>query len=193
MADSGGFGTSDGGDPACWAGLVCQECGAVISEGHLATCSFGRAPAALETGWLSQEIVTYAPDAIIMADREGIIRLWNGGASTVFGFTAEEAIGHSLDLIIPERFRARHWEGFGKVMETGVTRYGAELLAVPAIRKDGAPISVEFSVTLLQDLAGRVLGVAAIMRDVTERWTEQKQLRQRLAELEAALAARSAG
>lgn len=139
-----------------------------------------------EPEWLSREIVAHAPDAIIMADRDGIIRLWNSGASTVFGFTAAEAIGQNLDLIIPERFRARHWEGFGKVMETGVTRYGSELLAVPAIRKDGASISVEFSVTLLQDPAGGVLGVAAIMRDVTERWTEQKQLRQRLTELEAA-------
>ncbi len=149
--------------------------------------------AAQEPGWLSREIVEHAPDAIIMADDEGIIRLWNAGASTVFGFTAGEAIGQSLDLIIPERFRTRHWEGFSKVMETGVTRYGTELLAVPAIRKDGTSISVEFSVTLLKDPAGGVLGVAAIMRDVTERWTEQKQLRQRLAELEAQVAASSAG
>lgn len=115
--------------------------------------------------------------------------MWNAGASAVFGYTAAEAVGHSLDLIIPEQFRARHWEGFQKVMETGVTRYGAELLAVPAIRKDQARISVEFSIMLLRDRAQGVLGAVAIMRDVTQRWEEQKQMRQRLADLEAQTAA----
>jgi PAS domain S-box-containing protein len=145
--------------------------------------------AAQDSGWLSQQIVEHAPDAIIMADRDGIIRLWNGGARAVFGYTAEEAVGQSLDLIIPERLRDRHWSGFRKAMETGVTRYGRELLAVPAVRKDEARISVEFSVALLRDPAGEVLGVAAIMRDVSERWTQQKELRQRLADLEARVAA----
>ena len=87
--------------------------------------------AAQESGWLAGQIVEHAPDAIIMADRDGIIRLWNAAASTVFGYSAVEAIGQSLDLIVPEQFRARHWDGFGKVMETGVTRYATELLAVP--------------------------------------------------------------
>ncbi len=136
-------------------------------------------------GWLSCQIVEHAPDAIIMADRDGIIRLWNAGAQAVLGYTAEEALGQSLDLIIPEQFRARHWAGFRKVMQTGVTRYGAGLLGVPATRRDGTRISVEFSVTLLRTQAEQVLGVAAIMRDVTQRWTEQKQMRQRLADLEA--------
>ena len=141
---------------------------------------------------LSRQIVENAPDAIIMADRDGTIRLWNGGARAVFGYSAEEAVGQSLDLIVPERFRDRHWNGFRKVMETGVTRYGRELLRVPAIRKDEARISVEFSVALLRSQAAEVLGVAAIMRDVTQRWTEQKQLRQRLADLEAQVAAAEA-
>ena len=145
--------------------------------------------AAQDSGWLSQQIVEHAPDAIIMADRDGTIRLWNGGARAVFGYSAEEAVGQSLDLIIPERLRDRHWSGFRKAMETGVTRYGRELLAVPAVRKDEARISVEFSVALLRDPAGEVLGVAAIMRDVSERWTQQKELRQRLADLEARVAA----
>lgn len=140
---------------------------------------------AQEPGWLERQIVEHAPDAIIMADREGIIRLWNAGASAVFGHTAAEAVGHSLDLIIPERLRARHWDGFREVTETGVSRYEAELLAVPAIRKGGIQISVEFSITLLRDPADGILGVAAIMRDVTQRWTEQAQVRQRLADLEA--------
>jgi PAS domain S-box-containing protein len=145
--------------------------------------------ATIESEWLIHQIVQHAPDAIIMADREGIIRVWNAGAQAVFGYSAREALGQSLDLIIPERFRARHWDGFRKVMETGETRYGAELLHVPATRKDQARISVEFSVTLLSDLAGEVLGVAAIMRDVTESWNQQKELRQRLAELEAQVGA----
>jgi PAS domain S-box-containing protein len=145
--------------------------------------------AAQDSKWLSHQIVEHAPDAIIMADRDGIIRLWNGGARAVFGYSAEEAVGQSLDLIIPELLRDRHWSGFRKAMETGVTRYGRELLAVPAIRKDEARISVEFSVALLRDPAGEVLGVAAIMRDVSERWTQQKELRQRLADLETRVAA----
>ena len=77
--------------------------------------------AAQESGWLAGQIVEHAPDAIIMADRDGIIRLWNAAASTVFGYSAAEAVGQSLDLIVPEQFRARHWDGFGQVMETGVT------------------------------------------------------------------------
>ena len=148
--------------------------------------------AAQQSAWLNRQIVEHAPDAIIMADREGIIRMWNAGATAVFGYSAGEATGHSLDLIIPEQLRARHWDGFQKVMETGITRYGTELLAVPATRKDGTRISVEFSVTLLRNPADEVLGVAAIMRDVTERWTEHKQIRQRLADLEAQKAANTA-
>jgi PAS domain S-box-containing protein len=148
--------------------------------------------AAQEPEWLTSQIVEHAPDAIIMADRDGIIRLWNAAASTVFGYSAAEAVGQSLDLIVPEQFRARHWDGFQKVMETGVTRYAAELLAVPAIRKNQARISIEFSVTLLRDPEDEIAGVAAIMRDVTERWTEQRQLRQRLADLEAQVGATGA-
>lgn len=148
--------------------------------------------ATYEPEWLSHQIVENTPDAIIMADRDGTIRLWNGGARAVFGYSTEEAVGQSLDLIIPERLRDRHWTGFRKAMETGVTRYGRELLAVPAIRNDEGRISVEFSVALLRDTGGAVLGVAAIMRDVTERWTQQKDLRQRLADLEAQVAAAQA-
>jgi PAS domain S-box-containing protein len=145
--------------------------------------------ATYEPDWLSHLIVESAPDAIVMADRDGTICLWNGGAQVVFGYSAEEVVGQSLDVIIPERLRERHWNAFRKAMETGVTRYGRELLGVPAIRKDEARISVEFSVALLRDPAGEILGVAAIMRDVTQRWTEQKELRQRIADLEAQVAA----
>jgi len=135
--------------------------------------------------WLCQQIVEGTQEAIIFADRDGKIRLWNAGAEAVFGYQAEEAMGHGLDLIIPERLRGRHWEGYHKVMGTGVTRYGKELLAVPAVRKDGTRISLEFSVVLLRDEAGEPLGIAALIRDVTARWQQEKALKERLAALEA--------
>jgi PAS domain S-box-containing protein len=134
---------------------------------------------------LAAQIVQDAGDAIIYADRDGVVRLWNRGAERMFGFTAAEAIGQSMDLIIPERLRARHWDGWNRVMETGVTRYGAEVLAVPALRKDGQTISVEFTIQLVRDADGRILGPAAVMRDVTARFKRDKELRARLKELEA--------
>jgi PAS domain S-box-containing protein len=103
----------------------------------------------------------------------------------MFGYRAEEALGQTLDLIIPEQLRGRHWEGYRRVMATGVTRYGRELLSVPAIRKDGTRLSLEFSILLLRSQTGGVAGVAAILRDVTERWQREKALRERLAALEA--------
>ena len=133
---------------------------------------------------LYRRIVDEAQDAIIFADREGTIRLWNAAAETIFGHSADEAVGQSLDLIIPERLRQRHWDGYTKVMQTGETRYSRDLLAVPGIRKDGSRISLEFHVTLLRDETGRSLGVAAIMRDVTARWQKERELRERLAALE---------
>ncbi len=139
----------------------------------------------LDVTSLSKQILTLAPDAILFADREGIIRLWNQGAERIFGCTAEEAIGKSLDLIIPEKLRERHWEGYHKTMATGETRYGTEMLAVPAMHQDGSRMSTEFSIVLLSDDDGKPLGVAAIMRDITERRQQEKELRDRLAELEA--------
>ncbi len=136
--------------------------------------------------WLCQQIVDNTYDAIIFADHEGLVRLWNSGAEAMFGYTTEEALGQSLDLIIPERFRARHWEGYYRVMETGVTKYGdGDLLAVPALRKDGTRISIEFTVVLISNDSGGVLGIAAIVRDVTERWQRDKTLREQLAALKA--------
>ena len=135
---------------------------------------------------LCQQIVDNTYDAIIFADREGLIRLWNSGAEAIFGYTTEEALGQSLDLVTPERFRARHWEGYHRVMETGVTKYGrGDLLAVPALRKDGARISIEFTVVLVHDDSGGVLGIAAIIRDVTARWQRDRELREQLAALKA--------
>lgn len=135
--------------------------------------------------WLYQQIVEGAPEAIIFADHDGLIRLWNAGAEAMFGYQAEEAMGQTLDLIIPERLRGRHWEGYHKVMATGVTRYGKELLAVPALRKDGTRISLEFSIILLRNETGEPIGTAALIRDVTARWQQDKALRERVAALEA--------
>lgn len=135
--------------------------------------------------WLCQQIVAQAQDAMIFADRDGVIRLWNAGAEAIFGYRAEEAVGRTLDLIIPADLRARHWAGYRQVMATGVTRYGREVLAVPALRKDGTRISLEFTITLLRDAAGDLLGPAAIIRDVTARWQRDKALQERLAALEA--------
>lgn len=135
--------------------------------------------------WLCWQIVENAQDAIIYADRDGIIRLWNSGAEAMFGYRAEEALGQTLDIIIPESLRARHWEGYRKVMATGVTRYGREVLAVPGVRKDGTRVSLEFTIVLLRDETGTLLGPAAILRDVTARWQREKALKERLVALEA--------
>jgi PAS domain S-box-containing protein len=142
---------------------------------------------------LHRQIIDNAGEAVIFADRDGHIRLWNGGAERVFGWPASEAIGQSLDLIIPEKLRGRHWDGWKHVMETGVTRYATDLLAVPAVRKDGTRISLEFSVALIRDESGAIAGVAAVMRDVTERWQRDRELRTRLAELEGKQAKAGAG
>lgn len=134
--------------------------------------------------WLYRQIVDEARDAIIFANRDGLIELWNSGAESVFGYDAEEAIGQSLDIIIPEKLRTRHWEGYRKVMTTGLTRYDMDLLAVPATRKDGVRISVEFTIALVRSSGGEVLGSAAIIRDVTVRWQKEKELKERLRALE---------
>ena len=140
--------------------------------------------------WLCQKIVEESPVAILFGDREGKIRLWNGGAEAMFGYTAAEALGQSMDLIVPERQRARHWEGWDRVMATGMTRYGHDVLAVPALKKDGSRISVEFYILLLRAPTGEILGAAALMQDVTARWQQQKELKARLQALEARAAER---
>src|ERR1017187_10859627 len=137
--------------------------------------------------WLCEKIVEQSSIAIIGGDREGIMRLWNAAAESIFGWSAAEALGKSMDMIIPEKHRPRHWEGYDRVMETGVTKYGQNVLAVPASTKDGRRISIEFNVVLLKDADGRVLGIAATMQDVTARWERDKALHARLAELEAKL------
>ncbi len=127
-------------------------------------------------------LVRDAADAVIYADGEGVIRFWNAGAGRIFGFSEADALGKSLDIIIPENLRARHWAGFDQTMRTGKTRYGTgDILAVPAVRKEGTRISIEFTVLPFHDEAGQMVGIAAILRDVTQRFEEMKALRQQLA------------
>jgi PAS domain S-box-containing protein len=133
---------------------------------------------------LWQQIVMEAGDAIIVADREGVIRLWNKGAEMMFGFGAAEALDRSLHIIIPENLRERHDQGYVRVMASGRSKYSQELLAVPALTKDGSRISVEFTMTLIRDPEGGISGAAAIIRDVSARWEKERALNRRLAELE---------
>jgi PAS domain S-box-containing protein len=131
-----------------------------------------------------EAFVQAAGDAIVAAGTDGSILLWNPAAERIFGYTEQEALGQSLDLIIPERLRNRHWEGYRKVMQTGKTRYGTEVLRVPAVHKDGHRLSIAFTVALLYSPNHVVQAIVAIIRDETSRWEEESALRQRLAELE---------
>lgn len=135
---------------------------------------------------LSRQILALAPDAILFADQHGVIRVWNQGAERIFGCSANDAIGQSLDLIIPEKLRKRHWDGYHRTMETGETSYVINLLAVPALHQNGTMLSTEFSIVMLNDDDGKPIGVAAILRDVTERYKKEKRMLDRLADLESA-------
>jgi PAS domain S-box-containing protein len=134
--------------------------------------------------WLYRQIIEKTQDAIIFADREGVIQLWNSGAEAMFGYEAAEACGKSLDLIIPESLRPRHWDGYRQAVKAGKSRYGNELLAVPAMRSDGKRISIEFTIVMLHHGTNQVKGCAAIIRDVTARWQREKAIKERLAALE---------
>ncbi len=154
-----------GGDPACWARLFDGTDDRPLGA----------------TTWAS--LVHGLADAVIVADRTGTITYWNVAAERVFGWLAPEAVGRSLDLIIPARFRARHWEGYDHVVATGVTRYGDDLLEVPALHRDGHQLSIAFTVTLLADPDGQVTRLVAVVRDDTEGWHERRRIRTELAEL----------
>lgn len=135
---------------------------------------------------LADAILASESDAVVATDQEGLITFWNPGAVRIFGFSERNALGQSLDLIIPENLRARHWEGYRQVMMTGESRYGrGDVLAVPALTKDGKRVSVEFTIVLLQDAAARPVGMAAIVRDVTKRFEELRALRRALADARA--------
>jgi PAS domain S-box-containing protein len=137
-----------------------------------------------------EAILSISSDAIVATDRAGIITFWNPGAERIFGFASGEAVGQSLDIIIPENLRKRHWDGFHHTMETGTSRYGdGDLLSVPGLTKDGRRISVEFTIAILRDAQQAPAGTVAIMRDVTKRSKEVRELRRRLAAAQSAPAA----
>nr|WP_310734662.1 PAS domain S-box protein [Azohydromonas caseinilytica] len=139
-----------------------------------------------------EQLVRSMGDAVIVTDAAGAVVLWNEAATRIFGFSEADAMGQSLDLIIPERQRGRHWDGYMKTMSTGQTRYGSSLLRVPALHKDGRTLSIAFTVVLLTGPNGEVEGIGAVVRDETARFQEERVLRKRLAELEARLAQPSA-
>jgi PAS domain S-box-containing protein len=133
---------------------------------------------------LFQAIVERAPDAIIFADRDGAIRVWNRGAETLFGYSAAEVLGNSLDVIIPERLRQAHWEGFRRAVDSGQTKYGGRVLTTRSVHKNGTKLYVDLSFGLVSDEAGAVVGAFAIGRDCTARYLADAALRARVAELE---------
>ena len=138
-------------------------------------------------------LVAAMADGVILADPAGVIRFWNQGAERIFGYAAAEALGRGLDLIIPEGLRARHDAGFRHTMATGESRYGAgEVLAVPAVGKDGRRLSIEFTIVLFHDPTGQVQAIAAVLRDVTARFEETRALRRALAAAQQAPPARPA-
>ena len=129
-------------------------------------------------------LVEGMPDGIVYADEAGVIRVWNAGAVRMFGFTEAEALGRSLDIIIPGSIRERHWQGYHATMRAGQTKYGdGQILAVPAVRKDGARISVEFTIVPFTAADGSMAGIAAVMRDATAKFEELRALRKQLAAL----------
>ena len=131
-----------------------------------------------------KQLVEGAGDAIMVCDAKGAITLWNRAAERIFGFTEAEALGQSLDVIVPQRQRQRHWDGYQKTMETGITKYGADLLRVPALHKDGHTLSIAFTVSMLFSESREVTGIVAIVRDETARFAEERKLRARLQEAE---------
>ena len=139
------------------------------------------------------ELLRQLADAVVIADADGTITFWNDAATRLFGWPAEEALGRSLDLIIPERLRARHWAGYRQTMATGHTSYGDRLLEVPALHRDGRSLSIAFTVSLMHDRSrGTPTAIAAVLRDDTERWQERRRLRAELTALRDGDAARPA-
>jgi PAS domain S-box-containing protein len=133
---------------------------------------------------LCDAIVAQSPDAIVFADRDGVIRLWNLGAEALFGFSAAEVIGRSLDIIVPERFRQAHWDAFHRAVATGRTRPGDSVRTTRADHKSGRKLYVDLSFGLVKDASGAVIGSVAVGRDCSVRYLAEKALRERLAALE---------
>lgn len=150
----------------------------------------------MSTRWpgdLCQAVIEQAADAIIVADREGRVRIWNAGAQAIFGYAERDAVGRRLDLVIPERFRSAHWTAFDRAVTTGQTKHAGEAMTTRSVTKDGTNLYVDIGFALVKDDVGEVLAVVAVARDVTTRYTAERELRRRVAELEAQLKAVSSG
>ena len=135
------------------------------------------------------QLVESIGDAVIASDPSGAINLWNPSATRMFGFTEAEALGKSLDIIIPQRQQQRHWDGYHKTMETGITKYGNDVLRVPAVHKDGHTLSIAFTVAMLHTPDGKISAIVAVVRDESARFAEDRALKKRLTELEMQVAA----
>jgi PAS domain S-box-containing protein len=131
-----------------------------------------------------QQLVDTSAEAIMVCDAQGLITLWNAASERMFGFTKADAMGQSLDIIIPERQQARHWEGYHQTMASGITKYGASVLRVPAVHKDGHMLSIAFTVSLMHDTLGAVTAIVAVVRDESVKFAEERALKKRITELE---------
>ena len=136
-------------------------------------------------------LVAALGDAVMVCDAAGAITLWNPACERMFGHTEAEVMGKTMDMIIPERLRKRHWEGYEKTMATGITKYGSDVLRVPAVDKQGRTMSIAFTVAMLYAPDGKVSAIASVIRDETARFNDERALKRRLAELEAQLAAKA--
>ncbi|TCS39333.1 PAS domain S-box-containing protein [Paucimonas lemoignei] len=130
---------------------------------------------------LYQDIFRDVADAMIFSDVDGVIRLWNPAAEAVFGYTASEAIGQSLDLIIPESLREAHWRGYRQAMSRGATVHGRRSSITRSLHKSGQTLYVDMSFAVIRDETGKTIGSAAMARDATLRYTEEKRLRRQIA------------
>ena len=135
-------------------------------------------------------LVAAVGDAVMVCDAQGAILLWNPACERMFGHTEAEVLGKTMDMIIPERLRKRHWEGYEKTMATGITKYGHDVLRVPAVDKQGNALSIAFTVAMLHGADGKVSAIAAIIRDETARFNDERALKKRVAELEAQVGAK---
>lgn len=142
-----------------------------------------------DTAALYRAIGEATSDAIIFADRVGLIRLWNRGAELVFGYPAAEVLGQSLDVIIPERLRPAHWDAFNRSVQTGHTKYTDRVLTTRSVHKNGGKLYVDLSFGLVKDADGSPIGAFAIGRDCTTRYLGEGTMKARVQELEAQLAA----
>ena len=118
---------------------------------------------------LAELILEQTAEAVVYANRDGVIERWNAAAVAMFGYTAAEAIGQSLDLMIPERLRQAHWRGFNAAMANATLRLGGHPTLTRGAHKTGQKLFIEMSFALVLDGAGAALGSVAVARDVTAR------------------------